>query len=199
MWIPSSLKKLIENLRKLPGIGERSAYRIAYFLIKYRDVLNDIVDSLEEVDKNVTLCKICHGFAEGKDICPICEDERRDAGILCIVEKPEDVFIVESAGLHGWKYHVLGGLLSPVKGVTPDKLNIFDLRDRIKNENFKEIVIALNPNIEAEATSNYLTDLLDDMNVVISKIAIGLPQGADIALLDPYTIKESIKGRRRVK
>ncbi|HOP33178.1 MAG TPA: recombination mediator RecR [Candidatus Hydrothermia bacterium] len=198
-WVPSSLKKLIENLKKLPGIGERSGFRIAYFLLKDRDTLENLIESLREVNERVKLCKICHGFSEDTDICPICTDERRNSGVLCIVERPEDVNIIESVQGLGWKYHVIGGVLSPVRGISLDKLNIFDIRDRIRKENIKEIVMALSPDVEGDATISYILQLLSDMEVSISRIAVGLPRGIDITLMDPFTLKESILGRRKLK
>ncbi|MGB9824068.1 MAG: recombination mediator RecR [Candidatus Hydrothermia bacterium] len=198
-WVPSSLKKLIEVLKKLPGIGDRSAFRISYHILKDKNLMTELIDSLKETSERITLCKICHGFSEDSDICPICDDERRNSGVLCIVERPEDVFVLESVQGLNWKYHVLGGVLSPVKGITAEKLNIFDIRDRIKSENFKEIVMCLNPDIESEATISYLTSLLDDLDVTITRVAIGLPRGTDIALMDPFTLRESLLGRRKLK
>jgi len=198
-WVPSSLKRLLETLKKLPGIGDRSAFRIAYFLLKDRDALTELISSLQEVNDRVKLCKICHGFSEDTDICPICSDERRNSGVLCIVERPEDVFVIDYIQGLNWKYHVLGGVLSPVKGITPEKLNIFDIRDRIKNEKFQEVVIALNPDVESDATCNYILGLLDDLDVTVTRVAVGLPRGTDIALMDPYTLRESLFGRRKIK
>jgi recombination protein RecR len=198
-WVPSSLKKLIEQLKKLPGIGDRSAFRIAYYLLKDRETLKGLLSALQEVDERIKLCKICHGFSEDSEVCSICTDERRKAGVLCVVERPEDVYILESVQDLGWKYHVTGGVLSPVKGITADKLNIYDLRDRIKNEGFKELVIAFSPDVESDATTSYIVNLLNDLDITISKIAIGLPRGIDITLMDPFTLKESIIGRRKLK
>ncbi|MEO0246615.1 MAG: recombination mediator RecR [candidate division WOR-3 bacterium] len=198
-WVPSSLKKLLEELKKLPGIGERSAFRISYHILKDKDLLHELIRSLQEVEERIKLCNICHGFSEDSDICPICQDERRTSGVLCIVERPEDIFIIESVQGISWKYHVLGGVLSPVRGITAEKLNIFDLRDRIKKENFTEVVMCLNPDIESEATINYITSMLDDLDISITRVAIGLPRGTDIALMDPFTLRESLLGRRRLK
>lgn len=198
-WVPSSLKKLIENLKKLPGIGERSGFRIAYFLLKDRDTLTGLMESLRQISERIKLCAICHGFSEDTEVCPICSDERRNSGVLCVVERPEDVYIMESVQGLGWKYHVTGGVLSPVRGITADKLNIFDLRDRIKRENFREIVLAFSPDVEGDATISYILHLLNDLEVTISRIAIGLPRGIDITLMDPFTLKESILGRRKLK
>ncbi|MDI6850324.1 MAG: recombination mediator RecR [bacterium] len=198
-WVPSSLKKLIEQFKKLPGIGDRSAFRIAYYLLKDRDTLKGLSTALKEVDERIKLCRICHGFSEDSEICSICADERRNSGILCVVERPEDVYILESVQDLRWKYHVTGGVLSPVKGITADKLNIYDIRDRIKAEGFKELVIAFSPDVESDATTSYIVNLLSDMDINISKIAIGLPKGIDITLIDPFTLKESIMGRRKLK
>lgn len=198
-WVPSSIKKLIEELKKLPGIGERSAFRISYFLLKDRETLGNILNALTEVQDRIKLCNNCHGFTEDIEICPICSDERRRSGILCVVERPEDIYILESVQDAGWKYHVTGGVLSPVRGITADKLYLMDLRERIKNENFKELVIAFSPDVESDATISYIVNLLNDLDITISKIAIGLPRGIDITMLDPFTLKESLLGRRRLK
>ena len=197
MWVPLSLRKLIETLKKLPGIGERSAERIAFHLLKRPDELESLINVLEDAKESLTFCSICHVITDA-DPCPICTDPTRDSDVVCVVERPQDVFLIEKSGFYHGKYHVLGGVISPLHGVSPDDLYIDDLVERIKKEGIKEVILALSPTIEGDTTSIYIKEKLKDMDVKITRIARGLPTGIDLSFSDALTLKEAIQGRREL-
>ncbi len=197
MWVPLSLRKLIETLKKLPGIGERSAERIAFHLLKRPDELESLINVLEDAKESLTFCSICHVITDA-DPCPICTDPTRDSDVVCVVERPQDVFLIEKSGFYHGKYHVLGGVISPLHGVSPDDLYIDDLVERIKKEGIKEVILALSPTIEGDTTSIYIKEKLKGMDVKITRIARGLPTGIDLSFSDALTLKEAIQGRREL-
>lgn len=197
MWVPLSLRKLIETLKKLPGIGERSAERIAFHLLKRPDELESLINVLEDAKESLTFCSICHVITDA-DPCPICTDPTRDSDVVCVVERPQDVFLIEKSGFYHGKYHVLGGVISPLHGVSPDDLYIDDLVERIRKEGVKEVILALSPTIEGDTTSIYIKEKLKDMDVKITRIARGLPTGIDLSFSDALTLKEAIQGRREL-
>ena len=197
MWVPLSLRKLIDTLKKLPGIGERSAERIAFHLLKRPDELESLIGVLEDAKESLTFCSICHVITDA-DPCPICTDPTRENDVICVVERPQDVFLIEKSGFYHGKYHVLGGVISPLHGVSPDDLYIDDLVERIRKEKVKEVILALSPTIEGDTTSIYIKEKLKDMDVKITRIARGLPTGIDLSFSDALTLKEAIQGRREL-
>ncbi len=197
MWVPLSLRKLIDSLKKLPGIGERSAERIAFHLLKQPDQLQDMIDSLQDAKDSLTFCSICHVITD-VDPCPICTDSTRNSDVICVVERPQDVFLIEKSGYFDGKYHVLGGVISPLHGVTPEDLYIEDLVERIKKEGIKEVILALSPTIEGDTTSIYIKEKLKDQKVKVTRIARGLPTGIDLSFSDALTLKEALQGRREL-
>ncbi len=197
MWVPSSLLKLIEALKKLPGIGQRSAERIAFFLLRNREGLDELIEALGEAGQNLKFCSICHGLTD-EDPCPICSDPGRDKTVLCVVEEPQDVFLLEKLDFFKGRYHVLGGVISPIDNIGPEDLTISHLVERVEREGVREVILALNPTVEGDTTAYYIADLLKPRNVKVTRIARGLPTGSDLALTDVTTLKEALLGRREL-
>lgn len=193
---PEIIKNLIEKLKKLPGIGPKSAERIVYYLIHQseEDVIS-LGETIISLKKEVKLCKKCYNFSE-KDLCSICLDETRE-NIICVVEEVKDLISIEKTNFKG-KYHVLWGRISYLENVNPDDLKIPQLIERIKNENVKEVIIATNPTPEGENTATYISEILKKMGVKHSRLAIGLPLGSEIEYMDSQTLKKAIEGRREL-
>ncbi len=194
----SSIENLIEEFRKLPGIGPKSARRIVFYLLKqpYNDV-EKFSSALVEMKKNVRFCKMCFNVSED-DLCPICQDETRDKQLICVVEKISDVMVIESTGEFKGLYHVLGGLLSPIENIGPEEIKIPQLINRIKANNVKEIILALNPTVEGDSTATYLSKILKPFDIKITKLASGLPAGGDIEYADQITVARALSGRREL-
>jgi len=192
--LPNSLEDLINQFSKLPGIGKKTAERLAIFILKEdKKNVNDFSESLKTLKNNIKTCKMCHCFIE--DECLLCEDESAD-NIICIVEDPTDVFIIDKSGYKG-KYHVLGGLISPLDGITADDLNFNTLLNRI--ENIEEIVVAFNPSSEGDMTNLYLAELLDSYDVKITRLARGVPMGSSLEFIDQVTLTHSLNDRVSIK
>ncbi len=192
---PPSLKNLVKQLSKLPGIGEKTATRLALYIIRspYEDV-KKLAESLLEVKRTVRFCSRCFNLADS-DPCEICNDPGRDTKVLCVVESPGDLMAIESSGAYKGKYHVLQGVLSPLDGIGPDNLKIKELVERVKRESIDEIVLALNPSAEGETTATYLAQLLKPMGVKITQIAYGIPMGGDLKYADKVTLTRALRGR----
>jgi len=198
MLYPKSIQELIESFQKLPGIGEKTAARLALSVLSFDD--EDAITfskSIELVKKNVKECLICHNLTETEK-CNICSDVDRNHQLVCVVEEFKDVIAFEKTNSFKGVYHVLGGLISPLNGINPDDINIKTLVDRIKKESVKEIILALKPSIEGETTALYILKIFEGSNVVISRIANGLPIGADIEYLDSLTLKRAIEDRKNL-
>ena len=193
------LSKLINNLKKLPGIGQKSAQRIAYYILKKGNNFSyELGNAILEAGEKITYCKICNNFTTTQP-CSICADINRNSSKLCIVEQPFNIFSIEKTGLFKGKYHVLLGKLSPLEGIGPDELKISNLIKRIEDENIKEIILALSPTTEGNATSHYLIDLLKDFDIKITRISFGLPIGSDIDYVDSITIAKALEDRIEIK
>ena len=198
MKYPETLCNLIECFKHLPGIGEKTAERLALSLLDTDDSLIDMFSkSLSNLKVNVKKCQKCFSYSE-KDICNICSDNSREANILCIVENPKDVISIEKIGTFKGKYHVLDGLISPINGKNPEDLNIDTLLNRIKNEKIEEVIFVLTPNIEGETTALYITKKINNPNVIISKIAHGVPLGANMDYIDSLTLEMALENRTKV-
>jgi len=193
-----SLENLINEFKKLPGIGPKSARRIAFFLLKLprNDVLK-LSQSIIEMKDKVKFCTQCNGLSE-EDICHICRDESRDRKIICIVEEASDVDIIEKTGEYRGLYHVLGGLLSPIDNIGPDEIKVPGLLERIKTYGVEEVIIALNPTVEGESTTAYLKKVLKPLAVKITRLASGIPVGGDLEYADEVTIGRAISDRREL-
>ena len=195
MNYPETINNLIDCFKHLPGIGEKTAERLALSLLDYEDnILELFSDSIANVKKKVKRCEKCHSFSE-KNICDTCLDSSRNKETICVVETPKDVISIEKIGTYKGLYHVLDGLISPMDGKNPDDLNIKSLLERIKNENIKEVILVLTPSIEGETTALYITKKIENKNIVISKIAHGVPIGANMDYIDTLTLEMALENR----
>jgi len=191
--LPTSLQTLIDQLSRFPGIGKKSAQRLAFFILKNtRDDAVALARAIIDVKDRISECSQCHNIAEN-DPCNICADAKRDHSIICIVQDAMDVLAIEKTGRYRGLYHVLGGVLSPLNGIGPNDLHIDDLMPRL--ENIKEIIFALNPTRDGETTSLYLSKLLIDKGIRVSRIALGLPMGIDLEFADEMTLTKALEGR----
>jgi len=194
--LPPALKRLVENLAKLPGIGEKTATRLALFILRApEEQAKELADSILKLHKSIRLCSICFTFSD-QDPCPICSNPKRDREIVCVVEDPGDLLAMEKAGEFNGLYHVLHGVLSPREGIGPEELRLTQLKKRVEKDNIKELVIATSPTVAGEATAAYISKILADTNVKITRIACGVPMGMDIKYADPVTLKKALEARR---
>ncbi len=195
MNYPETLCNLIECFKRLPGIGEKTAERLALSLVDSDDAMLELFSSsISNVKKKVKRCQQCHGFSE-TDICSLCSDESRNHSTICVVENPKDVISIERIGTYKGLYHVLDGLISPMNGKNPEDLNIKSLLDRIKSNEIKELILVLTPSIEGETTALYISKKIDDKNVLVSKIAHGVPLGANMDYIDSLTLEMALENR----
>jgi recombination protein RecR len=192
------VQDLIDELGRLPGIGPKSAQRIAFHLLKLdkQDALR-LARAIGEAKDRVSFCRTCFNVAEGEE-CGICADPRRDVTVVCVVEEPRDLVAVEKTGEFHGRYHVLQGAISPIEGVGPDQLRVRELLDRIGRDGIAEIILCTNPNLEGEATAMYLARLLKPLGLRVTRIASGLPVGGDLEYADELTLGRALEGRREV-
>jgi len=192
---PPSLERLIEQFSRLPGIGQKSATRLALYILKSRSELaENLAKSLMEVKDKIKFCSICFNLTD-HDICSICQDINRANGVICIVEGPGDQLAIEESGIFKGRYHVLHGVLSPLDGMGPEDLKAGELLARIEKEEIKEVILATNPTTEGEATASYLAKILKDKGLKITRIALGVPMGGDLKYMDSMTLRHSINSR----
>jgi recombination protein RecR len=192
---PSPIQRLVTELSRLPGIGQRTAQRLAFHLLRAEDgEAVALADAIREVKEKVGLCEVCFNLAEGRR-CEICADERRDRSLICVVEGPADVIPIERTHEYRGLYHVLGGALSPIDGVDPEDLRIAELVERVSGGDVRELVLATNPTTTGEATALHIAELLRD-RVTITRLASGLPVGADLEHADEVTLGRAFAGRR---
>ncbi|MCX8125058.1 MAG: recombination mediator RecR [Spirochaetes bacterium] len=198
MSLPSKyLENCIHELSKLPGIGTKSASRIAFFLLKTpKTAVDALVSAINQLKDNIRYCEVCGGISDDA-LCSVCADVERDRTTLCVVEEPEDMLSIEKSGAFNGLYHVLGGVISPLDGVGPEELSINKLVERCKS-GIKEVIIATNPTIEGDATALYIASLLKPLNIKVMRIAHGLPVGSDLEFVDASTLAKSISGRREM-
>lgn len=195
---PPALRDLVAQLRQMPGVGPRSAERIALWMVQARgDQPEQIARAIRETRSGVHRCKLCSYFTTG-DLCDICSDNSRAVELLCVVEQPTDILPLEKTGAFRGRYHSLGGRISPLDHVGPEDLRIKELLDRVEKEKFSEIVFALAADVEGEATTNYLVDLLRDKGVALTRIARGLPAGAALESADDLTLQQALSGRTKL-
>jgi len=193
-----SLAKMIDELQKLPGIGPKSAQRLAFFLLgSSRQSVEALVAAILQAKDRLKYCSQCFNITD-IDPCKICADTSRRDDLLCVVADPKDLVAIERSGVYNGKYHVLGGVISPLDGVEPDSLRIKELLNRLSGNTVKELVLAISPTTEGEATVIYLNKLLKPLGVMTTKIAYGLPIGADMDYADPATLSKALEGRREV-
>jgi recombination protein RecR len=192
-----SVDNLITQLARLPGVGRRTAQRLAFFLLRSdADQAMALADAIREVKERITFCPECFNLAEG-DLCPICQDARRDRSLICVVEDPSDIVALERTHEFRGVYHVLGGALSPIDGVDPEHLRITELSDRVARNGVSEVVLATNPTMTGEATAVYIADRLRD-RCRVTRLASGLPVGGDLEYADEVTLGRALAGRREM-
>ncbi len=192
------VQDLIDELGRLPGVGPKSAQRIAFHLLKLpKDDALRLATAIAVVKDKVAFCQTCFNIAEG-DRCGICNDPRRESTVVCVVEEPRDIVAVEKTGEFKGRYHVLQGAISPIEGIGPDQLRVKELLTRIEPEGIEEIILCTNPNIEGEATAMYLGRLIKPLGLKVTRIASGLPVGGDLEYADELTLGRAIEGRRDV-
>ena len=196
---PESLKNLIESFKFMPGVGEKTAERMAFSVIELDDEKVDFFsNSIIEIKKKLRRCTLCNSLTES-ELCDICSNKLRDESVLCVVEDPKSVILFERLGIFNGFYHVLNGLISPLDGINPEDIELDRLIDRIRNGNFKEIILAFKPSIEGETTSLYIKKIIDDLNVSVTKIASGVPMGADMEYIDAITLERALSDRKNVE
>lgn len=198
MRVPPPIQRLVSSLRRLPGIGEKSATRLAFHLLAAPEPqVQELAEAIARLKREIVLCEECFDLTESSP-CAICRDERRDASLLCVVEEPADLAAIERTGYTG-RYHVLGGALAPIDGVGPDELRMAELERRVAGGGAREVILATNPTVEGDATAHYLTERLRGTGVRITRIACGMPLGGDLEYADHVTITRSLENRRPVE
>ncbi len=198
MAYPGYFKKLVEALTRFPGIGQKSAQRIAFYLLGCsREDVVAIARAMVEARDRLGYCSACGSLAEA-ELCAYCSDTGRDSSLVCIVQEPRDVLVLERTGQYRGLYHVLHGALSPLDGIGPEELKLDRLVERIKEKGFSEVIIATNPNVEGDATAGYLARLLNPLAIRVTRIAFGLPVGGDIEYADDLTLSRALDGRREI-
>jgi recombination protein RecR len=190
------IDRLVASLKRLPGIGEKSATRLAFHLLGASEAsVRELAEAITRLKQDIVLCQLCFDLAD-RSPCEICRDERRDAALLCVVEEPADLAAIERSGRFRGRYHVLGGAFAPIDGVGPDELRIKELEQRVAKGEIQEVVLATNPNAEGDATAHFLIDVLRPTGVKLSRIAFGMPLGGDLEYADHVTVGMSVENRR---
>ena len=198
MPFAAPLERLIERLRKLPGVGQKSAQRLAFHLMRGDEAeARALAEAILEVKEKIRLCPVCFNITD-TDPCAICSDAGRDRASLCVIEEPNNLATIEKTGQFHGLYHVLHGALSPLKGIGPDDLKIPALLERLRDGSVKEVILATNPNVEGEATATYLSRLLKPIGVKVTRIALGLPVGSELEYADEVTVGKALEGRREI-
>jgi recombination protein RecR len=192
------IQDLIDELARLPGIGPKSAQRLAFYVVKAppQDARR-LAEALVAAKERVRFCRECFGVAEG-DLCRICRDPGRDTSVICVVEESKDQAVIEKAGVVKGRYHVLGGAISPLEGIGPDDLRVQELLDRVGKDGVQEVILATNPNLEGNATAMYVAGLLKPLGIRVTRLASGLPGGGDLAYADEVTLGQALEGRREM-
>ena len=198
MSLPEPLSRLVEQLQKLPGIGAKGAQRLAFHVLRTpREDAERLCDAIRDVKERVTSCSVCNNITD-VDPCPYCTSDSRDHRMICVVEEPQNVSVVERTREFKGVYHVLMGALSPLHGVGPDDLKVKGLLERVGQGGVTEVILATNPNVEGEATAIYLARLLKPLGVRVTRIAMGVPVGSDLEYADEVTMHKAMEGRREV-
>ena len=198
MNYPSSLKNLIDCFKKLPGVGEKTAERFSLSVLDFDEkLIESFSDSIKDVKYKIKRCSICNNLTES-DVCDICRDDTRDSSVIWVVEEAKNSILFEKMGAYKGRYHILNGLISPLDGVGPEDINIDKLIDRIDSEGVSEVILALKPSIEGETTSLYISKVLSGKGVKVTKIAQGIPMGADIEYIDMLTLEMALSDRKEI-
>lgn len=192
------LEKLIEQFRHLPGIGHKTAVRLAFAVLDFsKEEAYAFADAVRGAKDNVTTCKVCQNISEG-ELCPICADSSRDRSVICVVEDAKAVMSMEKVREYRGLYHVLHGAISPLSGMGPDDLRINELMERLKSGEVREVILATNPNVDGEATAMYLTRLIKPLGISVSRLAYGIPVGSELEYADEVTLMRALQGRRSI-
>ncbi len=198
MKYPSTIQNLIECYKKLPGIGEKTAERYALATLELEQNVIDLFSkSIKDTKIKIKRCNRCNNLSE-EDLCEICKNDSRDKELLCVVEDPKSIILIEKIGSFNGYYHVIKGLISPLDGINPEDIELDKLIERIKKEDIKEVILAVKPSIEGETTSLYISRLLKDTDVIVSKIAHGVPLGTDIDYVDTLTLELALENRKKI-
>ena len=193
-----AMDRLVASLKRLPGIGEKSATRLAYFLLSApEDLSRELAESIARLQRDTVVCETCFTLSD-RTPCPVCAHPDRDRAVVCVVEEPADMAAIERSGGFRGLYHVLGGALSPIDGMGPETLRVGELERRVAEDGVKEVVLATNPTAEGDATAHFLADRLRGSNVQVSRIAYGMPLGGDIEYADHVTVSRAIENRRSI-
>ncbi len=195
--ISETLEQAVEQLARLPGMGRKSAQRIAMYLLKQNDEqVFRLSRAISDLKKNIRYCSTCYNITD-RDPCPVCSSEKRKTGVVCVVEEPKDVYVIERTKEFNGRYHVLGGVISPLQNIGPGELRINELIQRIRDgEQIRELILALNPDAEGEATGYYINKLVHPMGVSVTRIAHGIPMGTDLEFIDDATLTRAFAGRQ---
>ncbi|MBR4671737.1 MAG: recombination protein RecR [Bacilli bacterium] len=196
---PESLKNLIESFKLLPGVGEKTAERMAFFLLNEDQEKTDFfANSITSAKEKIRKCSVCNGITD-KEVCDICSNSLRNKKVLCVVEDPKSIFLFERVGSYNGEYHVIDGLISPLDGIDPDDIGIDKLVKRIQKEKYDEIIIAVKPSIEGETTALYIKKIIEGMNIKVTRIASGIPIGTDIEYIDSMTLERALSDRKEIE
>ena len=195
---PKSIKELIESFTAFPGIGEKTAERMAFAVLDFDNLMIEQLErSLKETKEKIHPCKICNSLTD-EEVCSICQDSMRDKNTLCIVEDPKIVFLFEKLGTYKGKYYVINGLISPLDDINPEDIGLASLLNRIKKEQIEELILAFKPSVEGEITSLYIKKILEGMQIKITRLASGIPIGADMEYLDSLTLSRALEDRKEL-
>ncbi len=196
MEAKSSISRLINEFSRLPGIGRKTAERLAFFILKDdEETVGKFAEALLDVKNSIKFCRVCFNITED-ELCEICRNSRRSRKMICVVEEPRDIWAIEKSGTYNGVYHVLMGALSPLDGVGPENLKIRELLQRVQEDEIEEIIIATNPNVEGDATAIYISGLIKPLGIPVTRIASGLPAGGDLEYADSVTLSKALAGRR---
>ncbi len=196
---PESLKNLIESFKMLPGIGEKTAERLAFYVIGMdEENTGFFADSIKLAKEKIKKCSICNGITD-KDVCDICSNNSRNKNVLCVVEDPKSIFLFEKIGVFSGEYHVIDGLISPLDGIDPDDIGLEKLVDRIHKGKYNEVIIAVKPSVEGETTALYIKKIIEGMNIKVTRIASGIPIGTDIEFIDSMTLERALNDRKEIE
>ncbi len=199
--LPQPVQNLIDAFSRLPGIGPKTAARLAFYLLKDEsDIAQNLAEALQNLKAETGYCKQCHNITlAGEALCEVCSDNRRDDSLICVVEEPSDVIAIERTGVFGGKYHVLLGVLSPIEGIGPEQIKFQSLLERLQKEPVREVIIATNPTMEGDATALYLQQRISPLGIKVSRLARGLPVGGDIEYADQNTLQRALSGRQSME
>ncbi len=198
MYLPEPMLRLVESFMRLPGIGPKTAQRLAFFVLRMNDKdVKDFSEALQRIKTDIVFCQECQNISD-TPVCSICNDPERDVSILCVVEQPKDVIAIERMNEFHGKYHVLQGAISPMEDIGPDDIKIKELLLRLSDERIQEVILATDPNIEGEATAMYLSRLIKPTGIKVTRIAHGLPVGGDLEYADEITLAKAIEGRKQL-